>query len=382
MTDKLKTLLHDQATIPEFDPVDLAGITTAGERRVRRRRAGAVTGGLAAVAVLAAAVASSLGGSGGDDAVDPAENPYAEPRVSWAVGSVIHYGDTEIEVGRPVDAYVYTGAGFVLSSGSEVWSVDADGTERVGRLGNNLQMQSLLGEGGVAAWMETTAAGDPVVVALDQRTGAATRFDAEPLSMVVGITGGEVWFQTNTGLSAGDLATGTTRDLESGPKALQVIGARSGVVVRLDDDGLAMSVGPLDGPTVRLRGVGGLMVLSPSARWGASSGTLDAAVYDTRTGKEVEIDTPPQTFAIVTSWLDDSRVVVASMPSAGDSSAPMTLLVCAVPEGTCTPEPEVAGRTWDDLVLPWGVDMGDDDMAVESHEASGGPHLATASPAD
>ncbi|MDQ4055766.1 MAG: hypothetical protein M3237_24165, partial [Actinomycetota bacterium] len=57
MTEKLKTLLHDQASAAEFAAPDLDHLVRRGDRTVRRRR-GAT--GAAAVLVTAGAVGVAL----------------------------------------------------------------------------------------------------------------------------------------------------------------------------------------------------------------------------------------------------------------------------------------------------------------------------------
>ena len=57
MTEKLRALLHDRATHADFATPDLDTLVRAGDRR-RRRRSGALVGGVAALATVAAVAAA------------------------------------------------------------------------------------------------------------------------------------------------------------------------------------------------------------------------------------------------------------------------------------------------------------------------------------
>ena len=154
MTETLKTLLDRQASSVAFASPDVDAITRTGGRRIRRRRAMAVLGGMTAVALVGgAAVVLGDDGSGRDPVV--ASGDWAPAAVTWATGSTIHVGDQTIDVGQVVRAYVRTSAGFVvLDDADVVYSVTGDGVTEIGRTTatkpNNLDQQRLVADPRVA----------------------------------------------------------------------------------------------------------------------------------------------------------------------------------------------------------------------------------------
>ena len=72
MTEKLKQLMHEQASAPHFDPVDVAALVDQGDRRIRRRRWALVGGGAAAAVAVAVVAPALLGGATGPTHSPPA----------------------------------------------------------------------------------------------------------------------------------------------------------------------------------------------------------------------------------------------------------------------------------------------------------------------
>ncbi|HEY3511330.1 hypothetical protein [Kribbella sp. NPDC051137] len=145
MTDLLKDTLTERADSVEPPPFDLDEIIAAGDRRLTRRRALTIFGGTAvALAGGGLAVAASR-----KRHLPP---PFAERRVTYAVGSEIHYGDEVISVApQAVIAFVQTDAGFVfLNAENAIHVVDRSGVRSLGK-----STWRLVGDGNRVAWVES-----------------------------------------------------------------------------------------------------------------------------------------------------------------------------------------------------------------------------------
>jgi hypothetical protein len=123
MTGQLQTTLRRQAEALESWDADLDAIVLAGERRVRRRWI-ALVGSLAGALVIAGgvAVATQRLHAHRPQPVDD----HARP-VSYALGSVIHSGDTQVDVGMPIASFVRYTDGFVFSDPQQRVYAEQDG---------------------------------------------------------------------------------------------------------------------------------------------------------------------------------------------------------------------------------------------------------------
>ena len=72
-------------------------------------------------------------------------------------------------------------------------------------------------------------------------------------------------------------------------------------------------------------------VISPDGRW-LSVITGSIAVFDTKTGEEIDVDPRGLSDAFGYEWLDDSTLVVAAL--SGEAGG-MSLLTCEIPAGAC-----------------------------------------------
>lgn len=328
MTEKLKTLLHDQATLPDFTPVDLGAITEAGDRRVRRRGLAVLGGGLAVTVAVGAAVTGALGGADEGRAVDPAESPYGTAQVVWAERDTIHYGERTIDVGRPIESLVHTAAGFVFVSQDWVWSLTDARPEPVGDISASVPVLIADADGDRAGWVE--GSGDTAtLVVLDVRTGETTRV-GEAVDYPLAIDGGTAYWGGRRTMVATDLATLTDRVVGAEPDDLPALAAEDRVLARADQSGVTVTRPGADDLTVR---AAGLPQLSPDARW--LSVQLDLpSIFDARTGAPVPIDVGERALGVVYAWLDaDTALLVAARSEEDD--APVELLTCEVPDGTC-----------------------------------------------
>ena len=99
MTDRLSTLLHDEASAIDVPSPATDRVIAKGRRLRQRRRAQNALAGAAAVALVtvgAAVAANQL--TGGDHAVSPAEQLGYEQQGVWAVGNQVHVGDHVVEI--------------------------------------------------------------------------------------------------------------------------------------------------------------------------------------------------------------------------------------------------------------------------------------------
>lgn len=349
MTEKLKTLLHEQATIPDFVPVDLGTITTTGDRRVRRRRVGLV----GAVAVVALAGGVVLAASGGGDAPRVADRSLPTDRISWAQDATLHVGDATATLDRPIRAYVRTDAGYVIADADgAVWSIVDGRTTRVGDLPPDALRLVGDADGSLVAWVDTDASTS--VTVLDLSDGDTRRFDAAAGVDVRATDGRTVYWSVGDTSYAADLDRGATEAVAAdvGP----VVAAEDGVLARetqADDltDGAVVVVGP-EGRVQLSGGDGSTARFSPDAR----HLSLDAdqpVVYDVASGRRVTFDVGERSFGTGLEWLDaDTLVMIAAKTDNG----PVELLQCAVPAGTCVSQQTFG--TFEDFVtdhaLPFG----------------------------
>ncbi len=150
MTGPLQTTLNRQAdALPTWE-VDLDAIVQSGRRRVRRRRA-ALAGGVVGVLAIAGSVAVASQGLGGrhPQPVDAGARP-----VTYAVGSVIHSGDTQVDVGMPIASFVRSTDGFVFTDQQQhVYAETHGDVRRIGDL-HDASTSLVAGEDGrQVAWL-------------------------------------------------------------------------------------------------------------------------------------------------------------------------------------------------------------------------------------
>ena len=105
MTNSLRDLLRQDADRVEIPTLDAGDVIAQGEQRLHRRRITAVLVSVAAVAVIA--VGGIVAGSVQQRSEGPVDKPHEKQtnqtdevqtrRLTYAVGSVIHWGD---KIGR------------------------------------------------------------------------------------------------------------------------------------------------------------------------------------------------------------------------------------------------------------------------------------------
>lgn len=161
MDKNLRNTMERHAHTMDDSRLDLLAVMAQGERRVRRRR---WTAGIA-VAAVAGAVAfaaplgwNALGGEGADDSQALVAGQETAGIV-WASGSTIHAGDTSVDVGHEVHAFVATTGGYVfVDPDGAVWSWDGNEVRREGATHvTDYETQLLVSDGATAAWLDARA---------------------------------------------------------------------------------------------------------------------------------------------------------------------------------------------------------------------------------
>lgn len=172
MTDLLRDTLREQVDAQTPPHFDVDAIIRAGDQQTRRSR---LTTGLVAAGVTAIVAAGALGLprilETDDHQTAALPPPYAERKVSFAVGDVIHWGEESFSVGHTVSSYVQTDDGFVYTTGDGgVWFHDGASSERVG-LSTNRTLRAD-DTGSLVAWVTRAADGHPQYVVFDTHTRA------------------------------------------------------------------------------------------------------------------------------------------------------------------------------------------------------------------
>ena len=345
----LRTLLHTEAAVPDFPPLDLAALTADGDRRVRRRR---WAGAAAAAAGVAAAVAVplALGGGAPRTATPQPAVSFSEARVAWATDSVIHYGDRSIDTGHHVDAFVWTPAGFVFVDDGAVWAIGDGAPERIGTTSARDPHLVVDEETGRVGWTDGSE-----YHLYDQVGGTQLTSDGtDPDARIYAIDGWTIYRHDSSGVAAQDVKTGQHTVIEADPQgAFDLLDAEDGQLAIRTAHGTWL--GPDRDHGVELAGVyGELGDFSPRGTYWATDAD-DPQVYEVATGRRIEIELPGYVFAAAYGWLDDGHVL---MIASKHEKGPAELVTCTVPAGSCTPYGDPLGD-FDDLVghfvLPTGT---------------------------
>jgi hypothetical protein len=266
MSESLKTMLHERATSVAFKPPDLATITRAGGRRVRRRRMVATLTAVAAVALAGSGVALSVGGQPDGGAPSVPLSPWTRGAVSWAFGSTIYVatdaGTEEIEVGHEVRAYVRTSTGFVVVDETDaVYAVSELGVTVLGQVHDKLaddtdqQRLAVNARGTLVGWVDESATpGDRTFRTYDARSGTTRDYPGGATStedaIFFAIDDRTAYWRTRDVVHEVDLDTGEDRpivlrfDLSPGEiSAFELYSAENGVLAFSQSNDKTVDVG-------------------------------------------------------------------------------------------------------------------------------------------
>jgi hypothetical protein len=176
MTDSLRDLLRQDADRVEIPTLDAGDVISQGEQRLHRRRVTAVLASVAAVAVIA--VGGIVAGSVQHRSEGPVDKPNDKKtnqtdevqtrRLTYAVGSTIHWGDSAIDVGQTVEAVGATDDGVVFVRGDKacpygvacrtLWFTDGAEPVRLGTVAGDWVRGwgvELAGAGSTVVWSES-----------------------------------------------------------------------------------------------------------------------------------------------------------------------------------------------------------------------------------
>lgn len=360
MTELLRDTMSERAGQLDRPRTNLDDVMAAGERRQRRRGAVGVAGAAAVCAVIVVAAVQGTGSS--DDAEDPGYanvGDFSDRKVAYAIGSTIHYGDDQLDVGVDVDTFVQTDAGFVFT--------DTDGTAYRADGTSVRQIQHGVGElradesGTYVAWIDERA--DPhEFVAYDSESMtelARVPSRGRPSGMqVIAVDGRDLYVVDRHALHRVDMVSGRSERLRGGIAEPYVFtDVEDGRILRQinasydRDDGIppgtVMSRDPrADEPLV----AADARDLSPGARYVSTDFDDSERIFATRSGAEVELDTAGYDFQALIRWLDadTSMIMTLNKPY---SDPEVSLLTCEVPSGRC--ETRADGLD-SDLRLPVG----------------------------
>lgn len=374
MTNSLRDLLRQDADRVEIPTLDAGDVIAHGEQRLHRRRITAVLASVAAVAVFL--VGGIVAGSTQQRSEGPVDKPHENQtnrtdevqtrRLTYAVGSTIHWGDRAIDVGQTVQAVGATDDGVVFVRGDKacpygvacrtLWFTDGAEPVRMGTVdgswirGFNVALASA---GSTVVWAEsgTTAyssTGEYVVYDTSLRHEVGRFGSARPEARLLAVGDRSVYWVPDARqcvefdgrcvryrdpIMRFDVTTGQqttvswesywatrrswSRTLMSPPHGVEISDASGTHVVRPPHADPELN----DKYGFRLEGTRLL---------GGDYG-VDVTVRLAQTGQRLQVRMPARypsgTAFGITQWLDDNHVVMWSEDG--------SLLVCPVPDGRC-----------------------------------------------
>ena len=381
MTGQLRTTLHTRADEIAGWEADLDAIVRTGSRRVRRRRA-VIAGGVAVT--LAVVGAAALGIRGHDGAPAPAD-PDALP-VTYAVGSVIHSGDTQVDVGLHVDSFVRLTDRFVFSHDEHVYEAKDGAVHEIDRLADKATPLMAAEDGQKAAWFgfsDQYGAGLKIYPGYPQVGNHPNAqygdfpdgWPADSPPSVRATWGGFLWVSdgVKTQVTYHDPPDGPYESWDirtTGPSMIQDAAARS-LLVRVGD-GLAVVDANLPqhlnppeesfdnkldldpgSPQVPNVSTGDL---APDARHWFTTDGGSFTVYTSSDASAQEPEHPGFTDVTPYQWLGGDTIAALGHPT-DDPDGPASILTCRVSTNACTVAlPDVGPAT--DVVVPNGPTTG------------------------
>lgn len=366
MTERLKELLHDEASALDVPAPDSGAVLSTGRGLRRRRRAATWGAGLAVLAVIggAAVTASSLGG---DDSAKDNTPAAAQPATGavFSVGTTVYLDDGATKAtidDKSIKSLYYTSAGVLVRHGNNPNS-DGGGPQRFSLVtpDGTVQPISVVTEETVAstdpdqpylAYAETID-GHTSVVVWDLRDDSEAARVPLPDGLhwggwpapPVALSGDLVYVGADDVQRAVNWRTGDVEEITTiGPGYPDVFGGRA--VVSTDNKSSIIDVASgetLVGPEK------GYFRLAPDGRYALMSDFMSddpkTTIFDVATGAHVVLDGPDYGFG----WSADDRLFSVD----GNQ-----LTTCDPDTGTCTTQPV-------DLVTPPGeAESFDDDLKL------------------
>jgi len=394
MTGQLRTTLRTRADDIETWDVDVDTIVRDGHRRVRRRQV-ALAGGVAAVLAVTGGLTALVGRDHTGNHVPPADQDVKP--LTYAVGSVIHSGDTTVDVGERVVTLVQTHWGFVFSTpdrelhqirDGQVEPLDtfgehpshlAEGTPRLVVSDDGL-LTSWFDGSRIQTWPGYRPSNGEELDALDKTNSfnaANSWTDADP-PRIEAVSDGHLWFWDGFDTWTAEVRplTSTAGWKDAGfsdPEMIRsVVGDR--VLIRVGGGMAVVKANLLPPPHqpgwagwepgtdvsgVRAQ-VSGVTdgVLSPDGdHWFTHDGG-QFAVYDSTTGDGQEPTHDGFVGVTPYQWLGNDTIAAFGSRSSAPGG-PVSLLTCRVSTNDCTVAAADVG-TADEVVVPDGLPAGSD----------------------
>jgi len=358
MTGQLRTSLHTRADDLATWDVDLDIIVRNGTRRVRRRRAALAAGVAGVLAVVGGAALASREHRTTSTPVDQPTIP-----LSYAVGSVIHDGDTRIDVGVSMASLVRTARGFVFADhrqrvyeekNGDVRRVrDVDGS--LGRLADPSSPLVVGDDGLVAAWWDGKSIQTwPGVKGNTNSISVAQSWPGDTPPSIRAIAGGHLWFWDGRHTAVAEVRPTPTTAVwvDSGFPGAETVQSAAGdrTLVRVGD-GLAVvqaNLRPLDvaglrgwRPGTDLSGIDAQVPhvtsgeLSPDGRHWFTRDGGQVAVFDSATGQRQDPAYPGFASLVPYEWLSDDAIAAFGSRT-DDATGSLSLLTCRVSTNACT----------------------------------------------
>jgi hypothetical protein len=367
MTGQLRTTL--QTRTDQLDPweVDLDAIVRQGDRRVRRRRT-AVAGGLAGVLVVAGGLAAFAGHI--HRATPQPTDDNAKP-LTYAVGSVIHSGDSQIDVGVPIRSMVVLDNGFVYTGPHQTVYSWQDGHARaLGRVADASTRLFSSDDGVNALWSDSQNR-------IDWWPGYHDRILTFRGHTVEAVSAGHLWWSNRHQTRIAEMPPLTTTATwpddglghqpivkdAAGDRILVDVGGglavvRAHLLPKPHDPGWAnFKPGTdLSGVTPQVTDVS-TGDLAPDGQHWFTSDDGPFAVYDSTTGQEQDPAHHGFDSVVPAQWLGDDTIAAVGSRSSGPSGL-ISLLTCRVSTNQCTVAVSDVG-TSDGVVLANGLPAAD-----------------------
>ena len=380
MTGTLKDVMREQADAQASPVFDAGAIAAAGNRRLCRTRI--ATGSLAVAAVVLAAaglpqLVDRAATTAADGLVAEAAGPFAERKVGFATGDVIHWGNETFSVGATIAAYVQTDDGFVYATrNGDVWLYDGTESTRVGHSQNRRLRAD--DSGSLVAWVGAAEDGQTQyvifdtssrteVARVDDLAAGASQEPADLAAEVFAVDDGAAYWRTDDGLVRYDVATGES-ELVHRPRPIvdpadkpaqvtDIVDVAAGRIAYVEDDeGSRLLVGEAIGEDAEQMPSGWNGVLSPDGRYIGVEEADEMAVYDAATTEAVTPALDGYAFKVVYGWVDEDTAMVLGIKDLEGETYPTDFLACDVPDGACevTSATEVGAGTF---ALPIGDRM-------------------------
>lgn len=382
MNDLLNDVMHERADKLGPSALDVAGIVSAGDRRVRRRRTAMIGGGVAALVALGAVAPSLLSLRGPAVAVETNSfaAAFAAQSPTYAVGKTVHIAGEEFTVSEEIRAFVQTDLGIVYAD-SDGFVRSHDGiseSETLGKAVFRHELPGLVSDGTTAAWIEDGA--EPSVSVFDQLAQEVTWTDLEPVSDgnefvavdVLAADGADVYVRDGRGVvRVADGAATTLPTRAEGDGWVDLSDVQAGMFAYAtitDDTSGPFVVGPsLTERSFKVGPYGSTGNFSPDGTW-LSVEVSDGvpALFEAATGARHELPATDYAWQLNFGWVDDDTYVAVALdevdeqgdePEGGWS---FDLLTCSVSAADCeVAETEMNLR--DGFNLPIGIDLANAD---------------------